>query len=73
MYDFFIEIDCLGTYTQQSRQKLMTHEELFINARLLCPFPLAVLIPELRKHAMLLAYSSGNSLTPIYYSVQHCP
>ena len=48
----------------------MTHEDLFINARLYSPSLLAMLIPELRKHAMLLANSSGNSLTPIYYSVQ---
>ena len=43
----------------------MTHEELFINARLY-----AMLIPELRKHAMLLANSPVNSSTPIYYSVE---
>ena len=36
----------------------------------LCPLPLAMLIPELRKHAMSLANSSANGLTPIYYSVQ---
>ena len=55
---------------QQSWQKLMTHEELFMNTRLHAPSPLAMLIPELRKHAMSLANSSANSLTPIYYSVQ---
>ena len=48
----------------------MTHKELFINTRLYAPSPLAMLIPELRKHAMLLANSSGNNLTPIFYSVQ---
>ena len=48
----------------------MTHEELIMNIRLYAPSPLAMLIPELRKHAMSLANSSANSLTPIYYSVQ---
>ena len=48
----------------------MIREELFINARLYAPSSLAMIIPELRKHAMLLANSSGNSLTPIYYSAQ---
>ena len=33
-------------------------------------FTLAMLISELRKHAVLLANPPGNSLTPIYYSVQ---
>ena len=54
----------------QSWQKLMTHEELFMNSCLYAPSPLAMLIPELRKHAMSCANSSANSLTPIYYSVQ---
>ena len=54
-------------------QELMAHEELFINARLYAPSPHAMLITELRKHAMLFAYSSGNSLTPIDYSVQLQP
>ena len=48
----------------------MTHEELFMNTRFYAPSPLAMMIPELRKHAMSLANSSANSLTPIYYSVQ---
>ena len=49
----------------------MTHQELFTIARLYAPSPLAMFIPELRKHDMpLFANSSGNSLTPIYYSVQ---
>ena len=43
---------------------------IMINARLYAPSPLAMLIPELRKHAVLLANSSGNNLTPIYYNVQ---
>ena len=43
---------------------------IIINARLYAPSPLAMLISELRKHAMLLANSSRNNLTPIYYSVQ---
>ena len=43
---------------------------IIINARLYAPSPLAMLISELRKHAVLLANSSGNNLTPIYYSVQ---
>ena len=65
---------CEGHHTfscwLQSWQKLMTHEELFVNTRLYAPSPLAMLIPELRKHAMSLTNSSANSLTPIYYSVQ---
>ena len=47
---------CEGRHTfscwLQSWQKLMTHEELFVNTRLYAPSPLAMLIPELRKHAI---------------------
>ena len=57
------DIQKLNTYNFW--QKLMTHEKLFINARLYAPSPNEMLIPEMRKHAMLLAYSSGNSLTPM--------
>ena len=42
---------------------------IIVNARLYAPSPLAM-FPELRKPAVLLANSSGNNLTPIYYSVQ---
>ena len=38
-----------GITDLQSWQKLMTHEELFMNTRLYAPFPLAMLIPELKK------------------------
>ena len=59
-----------GGQRLQSWQKLMTHEELSLMLVFMRPPPLAMLIPELRKHAVLLANSSGNNLTPIYYSVQ---
>ena len=45
-------------------------QRIIINAHLYAPSTLAMLIPELRKHAVLLANSSGNNLTPIYYSAQ---